>query len=67
MKIRVNGKDCEIDGEMSLRQLLDHMKITRNSGVAVAVNSSVVVKSRLGEVMVHEGDDIEIIHAVQGG
>jgi sulfur carrier protein len=35
--------------------------------VAVAINASVVPKSRFGETWIADGDKVEVIHAVGGG
>ena len=37
------------------------------SGVALAVNGAVVPRSHWNERQVEDGDDVEIIRAVQGG
>lgn len=39
----------------------------RRLGVAVAVNAEVVPRNRWAEVTIHDGDDVEILTAVQGG
>jgi sulfur carrier protein len=36
-------------------------------GVAVAVNAEVVPRNRWAEVIINDGDDVEILTAVQGG
>ncbi|MBG6185159.1 sulfur carrier protein [Arthrobacter sp. CAN_A214] len=36
-------------------------------GVAVAVNAEVVPRNQWAEITIHDGDDVEILTAVQGG
>jgi sulfur carrier protein len=38
-----------------------------DSGIAVAVNGAVVPRSQWNERRIEDGDDIEIVRAVQGG
>jgi sulfur carrier protein len=68
MKVIINGETEEIDLENpSLKELLDSLDIESSFGTAVAVNETVVAKSKWGEHRVEPDDDIEIIRATQGG
>ena len=68
MKVIINGETQEIDLEYpSLKELLDSLEIESSFGTAVAVNETVVAKSKWGEHRVEPDDDIEIIRATQGG
>jgi sulfur carrier protein len=68
MKVNINGEPEEIDlEEPSLKELLDTLEIESSFGTAVAVNESVVAKSKWEEHRLEPDDDIEIIRATQGG
>ena len=68
MNITVNGKRTNTAEAVTLMMLLEDNGINANTdGVAVAVNSKVVPKSKWADVRLSEGDDIEVINAVQGG
>ena len=68
MQIRVNGKAIELDGSLSLADLLQRYNISPSTGgVAVAFNESIAFRQKWNSQMIKEGDRIEIIHAVQGG
>lgn len=68
MKVHINGEPEEIDlEEPSLKELLDTLEIESSFGTAVAVNESVVAKSKWDEHRLEPDDDIEIIRATQGG
>ena len=68
MKVFVNGEPEEIDlEEPSLKELLESLEIESSFGTAVAVNETVVAKSKWGEHQLEPDDDIEIIRATQGG
>ena len=68
MTITMNGKKTHTAKSATLVTLLRENGITENSaGVAVAVNSTVVPKSRWSELCLSDGDMVEVINAVQGG
>ncbi len=66
-RIQVNGKERETAAR-SLEALLKELGIEPGAkGVAAAVNEKVAPKSRWHETPLAEGDQVEIIRAVQGG
>lgn len=78
MNITVNGKHRAAVGILQLRQLVAEvtgreLSATgqpvdgRRLGVAVAHNSEVVPRGRWSAVEIKDGDDVEIVTAVQGG
>lgn len=67
MKIKINGEERVIEREMALKELLSELKMTQTDGVAVALNSRVTPRGELDSARVKEGDEVEIIRAVQGG
>jgi len=65
--IRVNGKTMEA-GDRSLTGLLARLGYeTDQPGIAVAVNGEVVRRSTWTERELSDGDEIDIVGAVQGG
>lgn len=63
--IKVNGKEIEIN-EISIEEYL------KNSGydlkrVAVELNGEIVPKSTYSQVILHDGDHIEVVSFVGGG
>lgn len=68
MNIMLNGKPVHLHEGATLGALLREHEITEKSdGVAVAVNAAVVPRRQWPEVHLHDGDAVEVIHAVQGG
>ena len=68
MKLILNGAVKEFAEVDSLLALLGELGIDHEAGgVAVAVNGAVVPKARWSVTNLVDGDDVEIIHAVQGG
>ena len=66
MTITVNGEARDLDDGATLGALLDVLDVRRD-GTAVALNDDVVPRARHGEVVLHDGDRLEIIVAVAGG
>ncbi|HKW12943.1 MAG TPA: sulfur carrier protein ThiS [Candidatus Krumholzibacteria bacterium] len=68
MVIVMNGKKTTTAEAVTLVTLLQENGINENTdGVAVAVNSGVVPRRKWAELHLHDGDAVEVIHAVQGG
>lgn len=65
MKISLNGKVTETEAQ-TVSQLLELLDI-EPTGVAVAVNQSVVRRAEHPNHRLQEGDAVEVIRAVQGG
>lgn len=78
MNITVNGQHQAAAESLLLRQLVAEVtgrELTdsgqpadgRRLGVAVAHNSEVIPRGRWAAVEIKDGDDVEIVTAVQGG
>ena len=65
MRIKINGEYSETQAR-TIAQLLRELR-TPPVGVAVAVNGQVVRKAEHDTTPLSESDEIELIHAVQGG
>ena len=64
--IRVNGEHRRVRAGMTLLELAGELGL-EPAKVAVERNLSVVPRSTLGQVMVEDGDDLEIVTFVGGG
>ena len=67
MHARVNGEDREFDEGTSLVQIMEQLGVRTATGIAVAVNDTVIPKARHASFCPKDGDAIEIIRAVAGG
>ncbi|WP_093801252.1 sulfur carrier protein ThiS [Streptomyces sp. Wb2n-11] len=66
MTISVNGENRELDAGTTLGALV--ATLTRApSGVAAALNETVVPRGRWDATVLGDGDRIEVLTAVQGG
>ena len=66
MRTTVNGTERELTDDASLADLIAELALD-SGGIAVAVNDAVVARSRYADVILRDGDRIELIHAVAGG
>jgi thiamine biosynthesis protein ThiS len=66
MQVVVNGTRKEVPPGMNLSQLLDQLKV-QPERVAVEVNLKIIHRQQYGQVLLNEGDQIEIIGFVGGG
>lgn len=67
--ISVNGEPRQLPVGATLPDLLRSLDIDPEEarGVAVAVNDEVVRRAHWTDIALSEGDDVEVITAVQGG
>jgi sulfur carrier protein len=66
MNVTVNGRPRSLTAELSVEELVDSLSAARR-GVAVAVNGTVVPRSRWAVVALADGDTVEVLTAAQGG
>jgi sulfur carrier protein len=66
IKIRLNGKETEIEGSQIVDGLLDSLNINGRQ-VAVAINGEVLPRSLWSQTEIRAGDRVEIVRAVGGG
>lgn len=66
IKIKLNGKDKEINDRMNVSRFLEELKINPE-GVVVELNLQVLNKAKYGATNLKEGDNVEIINFVGGG
>ena len=66
ISIQVNDLQKKFDAELSIQELVAKMQIF-SSGIAVAINSSVVKKEDWSSKIVKNNDTVLIITSTQGG
>ncbi|GAA6135244.1 hypothetical protein NBRC116188_20340 [Oceaniserpentilla sp. 4NH20-0058] len=70
MKIVFNGQTVELPNTHTLSALLTDSNLTKGLSIeqaVVAVNQTLVHKSDYETLIIHEGDQIEMLTAVVGG
>jgi len=66
MKIALNGEPREFEHAPSVAELLDRAGFGGRR-VAVEVNREIVPRSAHGQRLLHDGDEVEVVHALGGG
>ena len=66
MNIQLNGQDRQAHPETTIAALLATEGLAERR-VAVEVNGTIVPRGQHGEHALHEGDRVEIVHALGGG
>lgn len=66
MKLRINGEVKEFENSLKLSELLNSLNLKPN-GIAIELNKEVVLKEKWANVLLSEGDTVEIVHFVGGG
>ena len=68
MIVVVNGQDRDVRPGDTIADVIAQLDVGPGAtGVAVACNGEVVLRSRWSDVTVAAGDRIEVLQAVQGG
>lgn len=66
IRVRLNGKEREIAGGGTVRDLLDSLDLHPGM-VVVELNGEILERERYGDAAVREGDTLELVHFVGGG
>ena len=66
MRVQVNGEIRELPDELTLDALVRQLALAPER-LAIELNREVVRRARWAETVMHEGDQIEIVHFVGGG
>jgi sulfur carrier protein len=66
MQIVINGQEHSSAGPLSLAQVVALLTSDR-TGIAVAVNGEVVRRVAWATTLLADGDQVEVLTAVQGG
>ena len=66
MDVFLNGEPLQLDSPCTIVDLLERQQLAGRR-VAVEVNGEIVPRGRHAEHAIHEGDQVEIVHALGGG
>lgn len=64
--MKVNGKDLNLEGDKTIRDLLLELKIKENR-VVVELNREIIAKEDYSNINLKEDDTVEVISFVGGG
>ena len=66
VQVKLNGEPCELPDGATMAEAVAELTDLA-SGVAAAVNGDVVLRSSRAATQLRDGDQVEVVTAVQGG
>jgi sulfur carrier protein len=66
MRVKVNGKEMDLRDNITIKELIEELKI-EGKVMAAAINMEVVKKENWDEKTINEDDKIELLQFVGGG
>ena len=66
MEVSVNGETVPLSEGATILDLLAVLEL-KDAKVAVELNQCIVPRSQHAEQLLHDGDSLEIVHAIGGG
>lgn len=67
MKIQVNGTEQEIEGAISLLDLIKENKVEQPEMVSVQINGEFILREKFNSTIVSEGDEVDFLYFMGGG
>ena len=68
MEIKVNGQPREMESPATLHEFLNSLNLpSLERGIAVCINGEIVRKADWVNTRINPDDELEIVHATQGG
>lgn len=67
MRVSLNGSEHALPDGASVTDAIDSLDMADATGVAVAVDGTVIPRSQWNEVRLFANQKIEVVRAVQGG
>ena len=67
MNIMINGTPVKVPQDATLASILKERNLFEQPGVAVAKNRTLIRRAEWSNTAIHEGDELEILHATAGG
>jgi len=66
IRVHVNGKEREVPSGLSVHELVESFDLNPLL-IVVELNREILSRDQFGEVVVADGDSVELVHFVGGG
>jgi sulfur carrier protein len=66
MNIQLNGESRDIPDNSTAQDLVEHLGLA-GKRLAMEVNRDIVPRTQYSDHQLHDGDQVEIVHAIGGG
>lgn len=67
MRIKVNGKEIELNNEVTIKDLLDEQKVEMQDYVTVQLNDEIISREHYDTCLIRQGDTVELLYFMGGG
>ena len=67
MKLTVNGKERELEGKLTVSELLVEQKVKFPDMVSVELNGQILKRDDYASTSLNEGDKLEFLYFMGGG
>lgn len=67
MKIQVNGNTQEVEGAISLLDLIKENKVEQPDMVSVQINGEFILREKFNSTIIAEGDEVDFLYFMGGG
>ncbi|MGM0471671.1 MAG: sulfur carrier protein ThiS [Bacillota bacterium] len=67
MKIKLNGEEVELDGELTVSELLEVEDVDMPDMVSVEVNGDILAREDFSSTVIKEQDEVEFLYFMGGG
>lgn len=67
IKIYINNNEFSLETESTIVAALKMANISRQNGIAIALNGDIVAQPKWNEILLQDGDKLIVIGAVAGG
>jgi len=67
MKLTVNGKDTELNAELTISELLIEQNVKMPDMVSVELNEQILKRSEFENTILKDGDKVEFLYFMGGG
>ncbi len=67
MKIIINGNQEDINGNLTVRELLAYKKVEMPDMVSVELNGAILKRSEFETIKIRENDIVEFLYFMGGG
>ena len=67
MNIKINGKQVTLEGEITIKELLNVQKVEMQDYVTVQINEELIDRERFDSTALKENDTVEFLYFIGGG
>ena len=67
MNIKINGKQVTLEGEITIKELLNVQKVEMQDYVTVQINEELIDRERFDSTALKENDTVEFLYFMGGG